>query len=271
MTLVDPAPAEPEAVDLGVAAALAGAAAASAVVPDNGPATPAAFAWHWGVGTDALDLFAADPAAPDWRETLLGAGGALHRARVALAEDGYAARVSLLPGDPPRARGRARSREQNALARSRATDLAHLAHLTVADAEPEEARTGPERSGREARPERSGREAGSERAGAGLGTTARSLRAARRAVARELLGAARAEGVRLRLVSDARTLAGVLHGPDTREAWLRAGTALSAVRLVADRHGLAAELTERRGTGDRESWLGVGIATPYARLHLRAA
>jgi hypothetical protein len=43
------------------------------------------------------------------------------------------------------------------------------------------------------------------------------------------------------------------------------------VRLVADRYGLATELTERRGTGDRESWLGVGIATPYARLRLRAA
>jgi hypothetical protein len=68
-----------------------------------------------------------------------------------------------------------------------------------------------------------------------------------------------------------------LHGPDNREAWLRAGAALSAVRLAARRRGLrtVASATDdgaarrgRRRIADREGWLGVGIGTPYVRLRL---
>jgi hypothetical protein len=77
-------------------------------------------------------------------------------------------------------------------------------------------------------------------------------------------------------------LSGVLHGSDTREAWLRAGAALSAVRLTACCHGLATAAfvgveqdgslpRRRRQLSDREGWLTVGIGTPYARLNLHPA
>jgi hypothetical protein len=119
-----------------------------------------------------------------------------------------------------------------------------------------------------------------------------------RELVRELVGAARAEGVRLRLLRDRGELVGLLHGPDTREAWLRAGMAASAVRLLGRRHGLATvgALTAQhrrfptvrhrtsltgsglpaappartgwRRIGDREGWLSVGIGTPYLRLRL---
>ncbi|MBX6752573.1 MAG: hypothetical protein IRY85_23415 [Micromonosporaceae bacterium] len=107
-------------------------------------------------------------------------------------------------------------------------------------------------------------------------------------MARELIKAARAEGVRLRLIRDGDEYIGVMHGPDTGEAWLRAGMACSAVRLLARRHGLltlTAVATDdhapvvpasptrparpgRRLLGDREGWLNVGIGTPYVRLRL---
>jgi len=228
MTVVDRTAAPPDPDARTVAAALAGAALAGAAAAgiDGAPATPAGLAWRWAVGTDALDLYAVDASAPEWRETCLGAGAALHRARRALVADGLGARVRLLPGTPSARRGQPDG------------DPAHLAHLVVAGT-------------------------------VDTAAEAAARTATRRALARALVVAARAEGVRLRVVTDAGTLAGVLHGPDTREAWLRAGAALSAVRLVAHRHGRVLELVQRRHIGEREGWLGVGIATPYARLRLR--
>jgi hypothetical protein len=260
-----------------VAAALAGSAAASAAMPDPdlGPeagaavdAVPygAALAWRWVVGTEALDLYAVQPSSPHWRATCVGAGGALHRACVALAAEGLAPRVALLPDSTARAdRGW--------------PETPHLARLVVAGAiqVTDEARALYEAT----EPEESD---GDDR---GVGPS--------RSVVRDLVSAARAEGVRLRLVRDGGVgLVGVLHGPDSREAWLRAGMAASAVRLLARRHGLAtvtaqagapsARQTSRRSSpdlpaaariragwrriGDREGWLTVGIGTPYLRLRL---
>ena len=90
---------------------------------------------------------------------------------------------------------------------------------------------------------------------------------------------AKAEGVRLRVEEDAGDLIAMLHGPDTREAWLRAGAALSAVRLMAGRYGLTAVPSlavdeprpGRRRVGEREGWLGVGIGTPYVRLRMTSS
>jgi hypothetical protein len=232
-----------------VAAALAGSAAASAAVPtpDDALRSPAGLAWRWVVSTDALDLYA-DRRAGDWtvdqRETLIGAGGALHRARVALAAEGLAARVFLLPD----------------------VDPDHLARLvTVGSIE-----VTPEAEAMfDATDPRTGR--------------ADRARAPSRGVVRDLTAAARAEGVRLRVEEDAGDLIAVLHGPDTREAWLRAGSALSAVRLVAGRHrltvaptlaseeGVGSGRTGWRRLGEREGWLGVGIGTPYLRLRITAA
>jgi hypothetical protein len=262
-----------------VAAALAGSAAASAAVPEadlgaevggaiDAMPTNAALAWRWVVGTDALDLYAAQPSSPQWRATCVGAGGALHRASVALAAEGLAAQVALLP-------------EAGARADRSWPPTAHLARLVVAGSVEvtAEARslyeaTEPEDEGLDGAP-------GDRSAGPS------------RVVVRDLVNAARAEGVRLRVIRDGDGLVGVLHGPDTCESWLRAGMASSAVRLLARQHGLLATITlalgptARRGArrpsnlptaariragwrriGDREGWLTVGIGTPYLRLRL---
>ncbi len=230
-----------------VAAALAGSAAASAAVPtpDDGLRSAAGLAWRWVVGTDALDLYADRRGEwnDDQRETLIGAGGALHRARVALAAEGLEARVFLLPDIDP-------------------DHLARLVTVGSIEVTPDAVAMfdATESVGGRADPRRPSR-----------------------AVVRELTAAARAEGVRLRAEEDAGDLIAVLHGPDTREAWLRAGSALSAVRLMAGRHGLSVApslaLEEssslgrigRRRLGEREGWLGVGIGTPYVRLRITAA
>ena len=231
-------------LDVEVSAALAGSAAASAAVPDP-EGSVAGLAWRWVVRTDALDLYATDPVASDWRATCLGAGAALHRARVALAAEGLGPGVTLLPP----------------------TGGGHLARLVT---------TGSVIVTPHARALYDAMES------VAAGLVARG-RAAWRAVTRELVTAARAEGVRLRVVQVSGELSGVLHGGDTREAWLRAGAALSAVRLTARCHGLdTAALVgaqqdgrlPRRGPrriSDREGWLTVGIGTPYARLRMRPA
>lgn len=291
-----------------VAAALAGSAAASAAVPEadlepltggtaldpartgatrpagagSAAAVPAGdpldaptqaeamLAWRWVVGTDALDLHAVHPSSPHWRATCVGAGGALHRARVALAAEGLAARVTLLPDTP--ARWETGSLDSPRLAR---VVVAGIVEVTD-EARALFAATDPE-------------DGVDDRDPGGLALRGRGPA---RAVIRELVGAARAEGVRLRLVRDGGELVGLLHGPDTREAWLRAGMATSAVRLLARRHGLATATavaadhpgvtTRRRASlpatrpvragwrriGEREGWLSVGIGTPYMRLRL---
>ncbi len=224
-----------------IAAALAGSAAASAAVPtpDSGLHSAAGLAWRWVVSTDALDLYA-DPrggTGAQWRETLIGGGGALHRARVALAAEGLAARVLLLPDADP-------------------DHLAQLVTVGSIEITPEAVALF---DATEATP--------------GLVDRAR---APSRGLMRDLTAVAKAEGVRLRVEEDAGDLIAMLHGPDTREAWLRAGAALSAVRLMAGRYGLIAALAlaadelrpSRRRVGEREGWLGVGIGTPYVRLRI---
>ena len=182
-----------------IAAALAGSAAASAAVPtpDDGLHSAAGLAWRWVVSTDALDLYA-DPLAKgeQWRETFIGGGGALHRARVALAADGLAARVSLLPDADP-----------DHLARLVPVGSIEITPEAIALFDATEAIPGLIDRGR----------------------------APSRGLSRDLAAAAKAEGVRLRIEEDADDLIAILHGPDTREAWLRAGAALSAVWLMAGR------------------------------------
>lgn len=225
-----------------IAAALAGSAAASAAVatPDGGLHSAAGLAWRWVVGTDALDLYADRSAeSEEWRATLIGGGGALHRARVALAAEGWAARVTLLPDADPH----------------------HLARLiTVGTIE--------------VTPEAIALFDATE-------TAPRVIdrgRAPSRGLIRDLTSVAKAEGVRLRIEQEGGDLLAVLHGADTREAWLRAGAALSAVRLMAGRYGLTAVPSlvaeeprpGRRRIGEREGWLAVGIGTPYVRLRISA-
>jgi hypothetical protein len=329
----------PDAPDRTVAAALAGSAAASAVVPadEAGPGTDAALAeaaraWRWVVGTEALDLYAVPEASPHWPATWIAAGGALHRARVALAAEGLQAHITLLPGASDRSlatdrlrgfavdrhRGVATDRHRVAEGRRAAVDrsrggaadrgrrgapvIPHLARLVVTGtiAVTDEARelyaatdqtaTLPRPSQRLApTPAPAARPADAADAPAGP-RRPRTLLSSR-AVARELVRAARAEGVRLRLIRVGDEYIGVMHGPDTVEAWLRAGMACSAVRLLARRFGLrtvtavagADEVPPvpasparpdrpprpgRRRIGDREGWLNVGIGTPYLRLRL---
>ncbi len=257
MTTVSRRPAS--TVDLTVAAALAGCAAASAAVPDP-DAAPGGLDWRWVVRTDCLDLYAAQAGSPDWRATCLGAGAALHRARVALAAEGLAATVTLLPETVTT------DRRRPALA---AEETGHLARLVPA--------------GSIAVTEQALELYDATEAATAVAVPAPAgppSRAVMRALARELVGAARAEGSRLRVVVEDDELAGVLHGADTREAWLRAGAALSAVRLTARRLGLSTVLIPephrasswgRRRIGEREGWLGVGTGTPYARLRLTPA
>jgi hypothetical protein len=226
-----------------VTAALAGSAAASAAVasPDAGLHSAAGLAWRWVVSTDALDLYADRSVRRElWRETLIGGGGAVHRARIALAADGLEARVSLLPDADP-----------DHLARVVAVGAIEITPLAIALFDATEATPGLHDFRR--RPSRG--------------------------LIRDLTAAATGEGVRLRVEDkEDGDLLAVLHGPDTRDAWLRAGAALSAVQLIASRSGYAAEpslvadepRTESRRVGEREGWLGVGIGTPYVRLRISA-
>jgi hypothetical protein len=316
------------APDRTVAAALAGSAAASAVVPpdETGPATDAtlaeaARAWRWVVGTEALDLYAVPDASPHWQATCIAAGGALHRARVALAAEGLQAHVTLLPELPERAvhngaadrarvplpgRGRNGAPVTRHLARVVVTgtvevtdEARELYAATETDWLPRPAEPVLERDDRVA--DDTGRIADDDARAANNDARAASNGSAgpgrlrsvlsSRSVARELVKAARAEGVRLRLIRDGDEYIGVMHGPDTGEAWLRAGMACSAVRLLARRLGLRAVISVagddhappvpasparpdrpprlgRRLIGDREGWLNVGIGTPYLRLRI---
>jgi hypothetical protein len=96
--------------DRQLAAALAGSAASAAAGWPEG-AGPSALTstearrWHWVLHPDSIELYAdpdVDPGrGPDDQLVLLSSGGALHHAKVALAADGRAARVRLLPDQDP--------------------------------------------------------------------------------------------------------------------------------------------------------------------------
>jgi len=227
--------------DRQLTAALAGSAAATAAVPsvDAVPAILGARPWRWVVHTGSLDLFAdrsrRATADPTDRLTLISCGDALHRARVALAADGLAARVTLLPDADPD----------------------HVASVTA----PERiAITDQARERYEATERRQAGHGGDH--GLSDHSAAASARPPDTAIA-ALVAAAAEEGMRLSLLDrhqvielaaatsvtrraqdrirqDDATVYAVLDGEgDTPQAWLRAGEALSAVWLEASQRGIS--------------------------------
>jgi hypothetical protein len=252
--------------DLQMTAALAGSAAAagaaqtmhSPLVRDDVPP------WRWVVRTDALDLYAErEPVyhprqrsiSPEDRLILLNCGGALHRAQVALAADGYGSTVTLLPDEDP----------------------SHIARLTATDAiaVTDEARerfaaTDPDHPPRQVgrRPARVSMDA--------------------------LIGAAEAEGIHVRvldrnevvrlasstpvtrsvrLAQDDAGVYSILYGEsDKAEAWLRAGEALSALWVEATRRGLSvspsSSVVELRGGRDVVRSLLPPDTTPYLAVRV---
>jgi len=200
-------------MDRRVSVALAGSAAASAAVAESAAdlVTPSGLAWRWIVRPHALELYAvSDPGDADRRLTLISGGGALHRARIALEAEGLAPRVTLLPdADPDHL----------------ATVVAEGPIAITADARARfDATEGPQPP--DMPPGVAGGRLASSPDVAGL--------------ARDLVAAATAEGVRVSVRQEADELIAVLYGEDTPDAWLRAGEAMSAIRVEAARHGLTA-------------------------------
>ena len=209
--------------DRQLAAALAGSAASAAAGWPEGIGPSAltsteARRWHWVLHPDSIELYADPDVAvshgPDDQLVLLSSGSALHHATVALAADGRAARVRLLPDSDPTHLATVTAEERIAV-----TDEARIRYETFA------------------------RTPGS-----------RATRAPSAAELAELGAVAAAEGVRLVVLSPAQVSAlagptstrrptddvfGVLCGDrDAPENWLRAGAALSAISLLATRRGL---------------------------------
>jgi hypothetical protein len=213
-------------------AALAGSAAASAAT--TGPtetalAVPDAPPWHWVVHTDSLELYADARG----RLPLVRAGGAVHHVKVALAADGVAADVSLLP-EP-------------------FIDPDHLARVTV-----------------------SRRVAVTSEAVASFEATEPGHPVTelppQRAVDTLVRAAAEVEGVDVRLAPERDGLAGVLHGEeDSARAWLRAGEALAAMVLAANRHGLTVVANEADPTDPATRPLLVDLTQPYLLLRVTPA
>jgi hypothetical protein len=221
-------------VDRAVLASLAGSAAASAAYIESAAdlMTAPGLAWRWVVHTDALDLYAVggplhvEPVEYERHLTLIGGGGALHRARVALAADGVDVLVTHLPDDNPD----------------------HLATLVA---------VGPIEVTDEARE----RFAATDRDRSPTGTRPRTpvrgrtdVPAAQEELATSLVRSAMSERVGISVREENGSIIAVLYGPDTPEAWLRAGEAVSAVRLEAARFGREAVPTvagrERRRDPD---------------------
>jgi hypothetical protein len=263
--------------DLQVTAALAGSAAAAGAAPtlpsplvrdENRP-------WRWVVHTGSLDLYAErEPVyfpgrqrhglSPEDRVILINCGGALHRAQVALAAGGFESSVSLLPDDDP----------------------SHVATLTPTQAieVTDEAR------------ERLAASAGAEAPATPAGAPARPGRRPTTVAMKALIGAAEAEGVHVRLLDRTEVLRlasstpvtrsvrgrvsqddggvyGVLYGEsDTADAWLRAGEALSALRLEATRRGLSvspsSSVVELRGGRAVVRTLLPRNSTPYLAVRV---
>jgi hypothetical protein len=252
-------------------AALAGSAAAAGAAPTL--PTPLAAAgvapWRWVVHTDSLELYAErepvyypgrerEGPTPEDRLILLNCGGALHRAQVALAADGYGSAIARLPDEDP----------------------SHVATITP---------TTPIEVTDEAR-ERFA--ATDHRHPPAPGAHRPPTRVAMGA----LVGAAESEGVHVRLLDrdevlrlasstpvtrsvrdrishDDTGVYGVLYGDSgTAEAWLRAGEALSALWLEATRHGLAvspsSSVVELRGGRAVVRSLLPPEATPYLAVRV---
>ncbi len=259
--------------DLQVTAALAGSAAAAGAAPtlhsplvhdDSRP-------WHWVVHTDSLDLYAErEPVfvpgrhrhglSPEDRLILINCGGALHRAQVALAADGFGSTIDLLPDDDPSHVARLTPTEPIEITEEARERFAATDHTHATNGEP------------------------------GRRPTTVAMEA--------LIGAAEAEGVHVRLLDQSEVLKlasstpvtrsvrgrlsrddsgvyGVLYGDSgSADAWLRAGEALSALWLEATRHGLSvspsSSVVELRGGRAVVRALLPPQATPYLAVRVDA-
>jgi hypothetical protein len=241
--------------DRQLAAALAGSAASAAAGWPEG-AGPSALTstearrWHWVLRPDSLELYADPDVAPsrglDDQLVLLSSGGALHHATVALAADGRAARVRLLPDSDPTHLATVTADE-----RVEVTDEARRRYETF-ERVPRGHPGGP--SDAEV----------AELAGAAAAEGVRLVVLAPPQVS-ELAGAARPY--------TGRDVFGVLCGDgDEPERWLRAGAALSAISLLATRRGLivvpssaAVRLARSRSVLRR---LLPDAATPYVAVRI---
>jgi hypothetical protein len=252
--------------DLQVTAALAGSAAAAGAAPTlHSPLVREdAPPWRWVVHTDSLDLYAErEPVyhpgqrstSPEDRLILLNCGGALFRAQVALAADGYGSAVQLLPDDDP-----------SHVARLIATEPIEVTD----DARERFAAIDPVRPP--------------------ITSQVRPPRVAIDA----LIGAAEAEGVHVRvlqrdevvrlasstpvtrsvrLAQDDAGVYSILYGEsDSAEAWVRAGEALSALWLEATRRGLSvspsSSVVELRGGRAVVRSLLPPDSTPYLAVRV---
>ena len=249
---------------------LTAALAGSATAATTAPALRHSQAWRWVLHTASLDLYADPDAQLSREETLVTCGGAVHRARVALAADGLGVRVDLLPDDDPD--------HVATLTPTGAVEISEAARTLAETAE-----LGHRSTASDPDPTRSRRDRGA---------------ASRPRLMAPLVDAARAEGAQLRTLEpgdvdrladatpllarsaavprDVDTAFAVLYGGDaTPEAWLRAGQALSAVDLGARMAGLSvlasASVVELSASRDLlRRMLPAGV-TPYLALRISPA
>jgi hypothetical protein len=244
--------------DLQVTAALAGSAAAAGAAPTlHSPLVREdAPPWRWVVHTDSLDLYAErEPVyhpgqrstSPEDRLILLNCGGALFRAQVALAADGYGSAVQLLPDDDP-----------SHVARLIATEPIEVTD----DARERFAATDPVRPPRVAIDALIG-------AAEAEGVHVRVLQ--RDEVVR--LASSTPVTRSVRLAQDDAGVYSILYGEsDSAEAWVRAGEALSALWLEATRRGLSvspsSSVVELRGGRAVVRSLLPPDSTPYLAVRV---
>jgi hypothetical protein len=258
--------------DIQMTAALAGSAAAAGAAPtlhsplardENRP-------WRWVVHTDCLDLYAErEPVltpgrtrgpAPEDRLILLNCGGALHRAKVALAADGFASRVELLPDDDP---GHVAT-----LVPTEPIEVTEEARELFAATEPSPAEV-PDP------PRRPTEGAIDALVGAARGEGVRVRLLDRAEVQRLAASTPVTRSVRDRIDRDDAGVYGVLYGEaDTAEAWLRAGEALSALWLEATRRRLtvspSSSVVELRGGRAVMRAILPPHSTPYLAVRVDA-
>jgi hypothetical protein len=239
---------------LQVTAALAESALATVATPILADTQP----WRWVVHPGALDLYAdrahhRDTVDAEGHRMLLSCGAALHHTRVALAAEGLAPHVTLLPDTDPDHLARVTAAEPPPLAGAvpKHYQHSHTGSITGNDSNVEPGR------------------------GDHAGAPARAVAA--------IVEAAAAEGVQAQVITrrQATTLAGselgrtdphhpgdryaVLCGDtDSPEAWLRAGEALAAAWLAAARNGVSVNPHAPTSIGLAHS----AAAVAYVVVHL---
>jgi hypothetical protein len=250
-------------------AALAGSAAAAAASL-SAPSVRAALAigeaepWRWVVRSDAIDLYAdrgRRPAKmdPDGRLLLMSAGGALHRARLALAADGVGAKVTLLPDNDAdhlatvTATGRVEVTEE-AKALYAVTGQRHTEFDRIADTPP---------------PREAVEELVAAAASEGVGMLLLNAEQNMELASATLI----TPKVRERIGRERSNAFAVLYGDDENpENWLRAGQAFSAVWLTAMRLGLSvvpsSAVVQLPGSREVMRRLLADLGPPYLALRL---